>query len=165
MISITPTKLADYLTCPLKYKLRHLEKSGALPSSPALAFGNTMHQALQAIHTAPNIPVTVAESTQLLKRFWDKGAYSTHEEGVEYFNKGSYSLENYCKAAAESNAETLGTEVFMSLIIDFKGTKVRLGCKADRLALHPDNVLQLIDYKTSRSGKIPTPEYLKTELV
>lgn len=164
MISITPTKLADFLTCPLKYKLRHLEKSGGLPSSPALSFGNTMHQALQAIHTGQNMPVTVAESTQMLKRFWDKGAYSTREEAAEYFNKGIYSLENYCKAAAESKTETLGTEVFMSLIIDFKGRKIRLGCKADRLALNPDNVLQLIDYKTSRSGKIPTAEYLKTDL-
>jgi len=141
-----------------------MQKSGGLPSSPALSFGNTMHQALQAIHTGRNIPVTVDESTQLLKRFWDKKAYSTREEAAEYFNKGCCSLENYCKATVESKAETLGTEVFMSLIIDFKGHKIRLGCKADRLALHPDKVLQLIDYKTSRSGKIPTAEYLKTDL-
>jgi len=164
MISITPTKLADFLTCPLKYKLRHMQKSGGLPSSPALAFGNTMHQALQAIHNEKTLPETAAESTQLLKRFWDKAAYPTREEAAEYFNKGCYSLENYCKTAARSNSQTLGTEVFMSLIIDFKGCKIRLGCKADRLALHPDKVLQLIDYKTSRSGKIPTPEYLKSDL-
>ena len=126
MISITPSKLLDYLTCPLKYKLRHLEKSGGRSASPALSFGNTMHQALQAIHGEKTLPETAAESTQLLKRFWDKAAYPTREEAAEYFNKGCYSLENYCKTAARSNSETLGTEVFMSLIIDFKGCNTEI---------------------------------------
>ncbi len=164
MISITPTKLADYLTCPQKYKLRHLEKSGGLPSSPALSFGNTMHQALQAVHTGQNIPENAAASTQLLKRFWDKGGYSTREEATEYFNRGCYSLENYCKAAAGCEAETLGTEVYMSFVVDFRGTKIRLGCKADRLALHPDRTLEIIDYKTNRAGRVPAAESLERHL-
>lgn len=50
MLSITPTKLSDYLTCPLKYRLKHIEKSGGFSASAAFSFGNSMHRALQEIH-------------------------------------------------------------------------------------------------------------------
>lgn len=52
----------------------------------------------------------------------------------------------------------------MSFVIEFKGLKIRLGCKADRLAQHPDKTLEIIDYKTSQSGKIPTPEFVRAGL-
>ena len=99
-----------------------------------------------------------------MKRFWDKSAYENPEEEAAYFAKGCYSLENYCRSAAASTEKTLGTEVFMSLIIDFKGLKIRLGCKADRLALHENDVIEVIDYKTNRNGKISTLDFLREDL-
>lgn len=164
MLSITPTKLSDYLICPLKFKLRHVDKSGGFSSSAAFSFGTSMHRVLQELHSGEILSAPPTEPEKLLARFWDKTAYSNGEEESGYFVKGCRALENYCQTVKEIRDETLGTEVYMSFVIDFKGLKIRLGCKADRLALGSDNILEIIDYKTNRSGKVPTIEFLRTDL-
>lgn len=169
MLSITPTKLNDYLTCPLKFKYRHIEKSGGIASSSAFSFGNSVHRALQEFHNQklsnPKPPSEgLTDTEKLLKRFWEKNAYKNDEEESSYFIKGCRVLENYWEAADKEQAETLGTEVYMSFVIDFKGLKIRLGCKADRLALHRDQMLEIIDYKTNRSGQVPSAESLERHL-
>lgn len=160
MLSVTPTKLGDYLTCPLKYRLRHVDKSGGFSSSAAFSFGTAMHRALQEIHREKNLPTNPPEAEKLLNRYWDKGAYMSREDERGYFTRGCEALKNYCSSASLKP----GTEVYMAFVIDLNGTKIRLGCKADRLALHSDDTLEIIDYKTTRSGKVPTDDYLLDDL-
>lgn len=169
MLSITPTKLNDYLICPLKFNFRHIEKMDAARSSAAMSFGNSIHQALQQFHNQElsnkvSSPQSSLNAEKLLKRFWEKNAYADDEEENGYFNKGCRALEAYRKSAVKEQSETLGTEVYMSFIIDFKGLKMRLGCKADRIALHQDQTLEIIDYKTNRSGQVPSAESLERHL-
>jgi putative RecB family exonuclease len=164
MLSVTPTKLSDYLNCPLKFKLKHIDKSGGAASSAAFSFGTTMHRALQEIHEKQMLKDGIPSCEGLLKRFWNSSGYATREEDSSYFTRGCHALENYCHTAKAEVSETLGTEVFMSLIIEFKGQKIRLGCRADRLALDQNNRLEIIDYKTSAAGKIPTLEFVRGDL-
>lgn len=164
ILSVTPTKLQDYLICPLKFKFRHLDKTGGITSSAAFSFGTSMHRALQKLHSAGNIRPQNEDTVKLLERFWEKSAYPTKNEEQEYFSKGCRALENYVAEMRGLNEETLGTEVYMSLVLELKRTKLRLGCKVDRLALHPDQTLEIIDYKTNRSGKVPTAESLVRDL-
>jgi putative RecB family exonuclease len=164
MISVTPTKLSDYLTCPLKFKLKHIDKSGGAASSAAFSFGTTMHRALQELHDKQMPSSGMPDSADLLEKFWNHAGYATKEESRSYFVRGCHALENYCHTARAETSDTLGTEVFMSFVIEFKGQKIRLGCRADRLALDQKNRLEIIDYKTSASGKIPTLEFVRTDL-
>jgi putative RecB family exonuclease len=164
MISVTPTKLSDYLTCPLKFKLKHIDRVGCAASSAAFSFGTSMHRALQELHDKQMPAAGMSSSADLLSKFWDKAGYATQEEGRSYFTKGCQALENYYETAREADDETLGTEVYMSFMIEFRGLKIRLGCKADRLALHKNNVLEVVDYKTSQSGKTPTLEFVRADL-
>lgn len=164
MLSVTPTKLSDYLICPLKFKLKHIDKSGGAASSAAFCFGTTMHRALQELHDKEMSTAGMMNSEDLLKRFWNDDGYATREESRSYFARGCDALENYYETARRETGKTLGTEVYMSFVIEFRGLKIRLGCKADRLALHKNNVLEVVDYKTSQSGKIPTPEFVRGDL-
>ena len=165
MLAVTPTKLTDYLICPHKFNLRHVKKSGALFSSPAFSFGTSMHRAIEELHKAKKpLPVSLREAQKMLERFWEKTAYATCEEERNYFDKGCQALLNYCNWVSEEASETIGTEVYMSFVIDLKDLKIRLGCKADRIALHPSQTLEIIDYKTSASGKVPTAEFLHADL-
>ncbi len=165
MLSVTPTKLGDYLVCPHKFKLKHIEKSGAFSSSAAFSFGSSMHRALQELHKSNTMFATPPEIEQLLRRFWDKSAYAAGEEEESYFARGCQSLEQYCRVACKETDKTLGTEVYMSFVIDLKGLKIRLGCKVDRLSLNgKSEVLEIIDYKTNASGKVPTLEFVRADL-
>jgi putative RecB family exonuclease len=164
MLSVTPTKLSDYLICPLKFKFKHIDRSGGPASSSAFSFGTTMHRALQELHDKDMLTAGRLNSEELLKRFWNDVGYATREESRSYFTRGCRALEKYYEKARRETAETLGTEVYMSFVIEFRGLKIRLGCKCDRLALCEDNVLELVDYKTSQSGKIPTPDFVRADL-
>lgn len=164
MLSVTPTKLGDYLICPHKFNLKHIKKFGAFASSPAFSFGTSKHRALEELHNGKYFPVSLPEAEKMLERFWEKTAYANADEEGNYFEKGCQALQNYCKWASRKASETLGTEVYMSFVVDLKGLKIRLGCKVDRIALDSNRNLELIDYKTNASGKVPTAEFLITDL-
>jgi RecB family exonuclease len=136
----------------------------AITSSAAFGFGATMHLALQKFHNLENLPKASSEMRRILSENWDKSAYASEDEEAAYFVKGCTALENYYEAVIGVAEETLGTEVFMTFIVNLKGVKIRLGCRVDRLALLPDKTLEVIDYKTNASGKVPTPEFLRNDL-
>ncbi len=164
MLSVTPSKLTDYLTCPHKYKLKHINKIGDASYSAALAFGQSMHSALQDIHQSNRNLNDFVEVSELLSRYWNAGAYASTEEDETYFLKGCQALKNYCSAYNCDKETTLGTEVYMSYILKIGSLQARMGCKADRICAHRNDVLEIVDYKTNSSGKVPTLESLQKDL-
>lgn len=164
MLSITPTKLIDYLACPYKYKLNHIDKLEKMAFSAALSFGRTMHCALQELHQSDEKLSDFTDVTQLLNRYWETDAYANEDEDELYFTKGRNVLRNYCDSFDYREEKTIGTEVYLSHILKFGHLQARLGCKADRICVHSNNVLEVIDYKTNSSGKVPTLEFLQSDL-
>ena len=164
MLSMTPTKLADYLLCPYKYKLKHVERAGSYSGSAALSFGISFHKALQDLHSANEQLLDPVEISELLERHWDQSGYIDRNEDDSFFARGCQALSNYCRQYPDPNEETIGTEVYMSYILKTGDLQVRLGCKADRVCAHPDGSLEIIDYKTSASGKVSPEESLRSDL-
>lgn len=163
MLSLTPTKLRDFLTCPQQYKLRHVDKVCADMNPAALAFGRSLHAALEEFHrgTGGSKP---ADPDRLLRRHWEAGAYADERESETHFVKGREALRRYLDSSPTSMVSVLGTEVFMAHVVNIRGLQIRLGCKADRVGLCPDGALEILDYKTNASGKLPTRESLLGDL-
>lgn len=164
MLSVTPTKLNDYLACPQKYRFRHINKNESIDASAALSFGRTMHNALQALHQSDQCASEFSEVSELLTRYWEADSYSDAEEDESYYVKGCQALHNYCKNFDCREETTIGTEVYLSSILKVGDLKVRLGCKADRTCAYNDEILEIIDYKTNGSGKVPTLDSLQIDL-
>lgn len=164
MLSVTPTKLSDYLICPQKYKLRHISKIEKANASAALSFGRTMHRALQSLHRSEKRLSEYTEISELLTRYREAGAYSNAEEDDLYFAKGCRALQSYCKSYDSFDETTVGTEVYLSYILKIGELQVRLGCKADRISARAEELLEIIDYKTNGSGKVPTLDSLQNDL-
>lgn len=165
MLSLTPTKLRDFLTCPQMYKLRHVERVGADTNSAALSFGRSLHAALEELHRSDGSyqPDMSNATEQLLRRHWEAGAYADRHESEAYFAKGREALRRYMRAVLPSAGQTLGTEVFMASVVNFSGTRLKLGCKADRVLIM-DDALEVLDYKTNLSGRLPTAASLASDL-
>lgn len=164
MLSVTPTKLSDYLTCPRKYKLKHVDKIADDSYSAALAFGQTMHSALQELYQPGKQIDDFTDVDKLLARYWNSGSYSSAQDDEAYFTKGSQALQKYCRAVIRNDETTLGTEVYLSYILKTAGLHARLGCKADRICVNGERALEIIDYKTNASGKVPILESLQNDL-
>ena len=165
MLSVTPTKMADYQICPHKYKLKHLDRTpGFASASPALSFGISMHRALREVHNAKVQGLSFDEAFSLLEGCWEMGGYADEQQSEEYLIKGSGALVRYCEIYPNPTEETIGTEVYLSCVIKSGGLAARLGCKADRLSVDCDGTLEVVDYKTNASGAVPTPEFLAADL-
>lgn len=162
MLSLTPTKLRDYLVCPQLYKLRHIDRVEAGMNSAALSFGRSLHTALEELHKVDADVLPDAE--RLLLRHWDAAGYSDRHESEIYFARGCDALRRYMAVQFASAGRIIGTEVFMSYVVNMKGLRVKLGCKADRLAVDEGGVLEVLDYKTNVSGRLPTANSLTEDL-
>lgn len=163
MLSLTPTKLRDFLTCPQLYKLRHVDKVCGDMNPAPLAFGRSMHAALEEFHKGDGSS-TPTDPDRLLRRHWEHGAYADERESEAYFVKGLEALRRYLDSTPASAEEVLGTEVFMARVVNVRGLQIRLGCKADRVSLCPDGALEVTDYKTNASGRLPTLDSLLGDL-
>lgn len=49
-------------------------------------------------------------------------------------------------------------------MFDVDGARLRLGCKADRIGVLASDTLVITDYKTGATGRVPTMEYLRSDL-
>lgn len=162
MLSLTPTKLRDHLVCSQLYKLRHIDRVEEGRNSAALSFGRSMHAALEGLHKVG--AGTLRDPERLLRRHWEQEGYTDKHESEIYIAKGTGALSRYMDTPLAKPGQILGTEVFMSYVVSMRGLRAKLGCKADRVALDAGGALEVLDYKTNLSGRLPTPESLTEDL-
>jgi len=161
-IKLTPSRLRDYLACPLQYRLKHLDgfASTTVAHSPALAFGNSLHAALQTLHKDGSVQIEPHEISILLRQHWKSDGYSNPEQEEAQFQLGIATLRNYIGKFSKVPGVIVGTELYLSRLIAHEGLRFELGCRADRIELHPDGTLEVLDYKTSANGEVPSEESL-----
>lgn len=164
ILSLTPSKVRDYQACPLQYKLKNLIRQVGGDASPALSFGNSIHAALEEIHKDTLPTDSAINCYEILRRHWRQNDYSDQRESNLYFDRGVDALSRYVEVLGRPSGQIIGTELYLSRVIRLGDARVRLGCKLDRLEIHPDGVLEALDYKTNASGQVPTREFLADDL-
>ncbi len=117
MLSLTPTKLRDFLTCPRQYKLRHVDRVCADLNPAPLAFGRSLHAALEEFHKVDRGGMP-ADPDQLLKRHWEAGAYADEHESEAHFVKGRDALQRYLDTRIQQVSATRFPEVEVIRNID-----------------------------------------------
>lgn len=145
-LTLSFSQVDDYLTCPLKYKLRHVTR---VPTPPhhALVLGNALHQAVAAFHQARLRGVTMTQDTllEVFAAHWSsEGFLSRHHEEARYA-AGRAALERF-------HADQLRRDAATSSAVE-KPFSVRIGSdvvrgRYDRLDETPDGVV-VTDYKSS----------------
>lgn len=167
ILSLTPSKIRTYGACPRRYKLEIVDRRGggaAHETSPALSFGNSLHAALEEIHRPASCAGRPVEVEQILRRHWNVDGYRDAQEEAAHFNRGVEALGRYVEAMGRPEGVIVGAETFLSRIVRVGGVRVRLSCKVDRLEMHGDGSLEILDYKTNLTGRVPTAESLAIDL-
>jgi putative RecB family exonuclease len=157
-IRLSYSSISTYELCPLQYKFRYLEgKPGR--RTPALGFGETLHEALRRFHAQP-VPVApkLEQLLGYLDEAWDPTAYRNEQEGRAYRNHAQEVLISYHRDNAANFRVPVALEQRFQIDVD----GVTLSGVIDRMDRHPDGSYEIIDYKTSR--RLPPRRYIESDL-
>jgi DNA helicase-2/ATP-dependent DNA helicase PcrA len=145
-LSLSYSQLDDYLSCPLRYRLRHVVR---VPTPPhhALVLGNALHQAVAAFHLVRMRGRTMPEA-ELLDVFathWSSEGFLSREHEEARFASGQAALRRFL-------AHELRDGAVLPIAVE-RPFSVRLGRdtirgRYDRLDQTPEGTV-ITDYKSS----------------
>jgi putative RecB family exonuclease len=155
--SLSPSRAGDFMTCPLLYRFRTIDK---LPetSSPAAVRGTVVHKVLEDLFDLPAPDRTPERAADMLQPAWEallaedpEVAELFGEEGPEigtWLVSCRESLERYFTLEDPRRLEPAEREMYVETVLD---SKLLLRGFVDRLDIAPTGEVRVVDYKTGRS--------------
>jgi putative RecB family exonuclease len=140
------SSISTYETCPAKYRFQYEERLPTRPS-PALSFGESLHQALFRFHDRP-VPVAPAleELHEMLDGVWVSEGYADGSEEAMYREHAAQVLAQYHR----ENVAAYRIPAALEFRFQIEVEGVTLGGQIDRLDRIPGGGYEVIDYKTNR---------------
>jgi RecB family exonuclease len=144
-LTLSPTRLSDYMRCPRFYWFLYHKKYRRRPHG-ALSLGATLHRGLELVHSPvrPSLDELLAQYQQ----GWSGAGFATADEEAEQFEAGRAMLQRYFEDTPppEETPATLLSEKMLKMDRGFYVLRGRL----DRLDEWPDGTLDVVDYKSGR---------------
>lgn len=156
-IALSPSRASDFRQCPLKYRLRAIDRVPETPSAAATR-GNVVHAALEALYDLPPRERSPERATELVGPAWDRlvverpglaEAFDDPERaallaGAESLVQAYFRLENPAAFEPESCESRVEVELDDGVLL--RGF-------IDRIDVAPNGALRVVDYKT---GRVPS---------
>ncbi len=148
--TLSPTRITTYLECAVKYKYIYQDKIGRfyLRARPYYSFGSTLHHVLQEFH-AQGATHTAEEMVSEMEQTWIRAGYETEAQEQAHREAGQEIVQAYHAAQQERQAAAVETIAIEKTIIYDLGP-FKLQGRVDRIDRHPDDSLEIIDYKSGR---------------
>ncbi|MGC4891129.1 RecB family exonuclease [Micromonospora sp. DT227] len=153
--SLSPSRAADFKTCPLLYRFRSIDR---LPERPTVeqARGTLVHAVLERLFDLPAPARTPESAGDLVAPQWDRLVTEEPElatlfadddpVGVEGFLRSAAGLlEGYFAVEDPRRLEPAEREALISAVVD---DELLIRGYLDRLDVAPDGALRVVDYKT-----------------
>ena len=155
--ALSPSRVGDFLSCPLLYRFRSIDKLPERPS-PAAARGTVVHRVLEQLFDLPSGERTPATAASMIEPAWEelKEAEPALEamfptDGAEiatWLLSCRETLARYFALEDPSRLEPAEREVYVETLT---ANKLLLRGVVDRVDVAPDGAIRVVDYKTSRS--------------
>ncbi len=140
------SSINTYETCPAKFKFQY-EDRVPQATSPALAFGDSLHRALHLFHNRPvPVPPPLDELNEMLDISWVSEGFADESEERMYRDHGRQVLGLYHHENAPRY--TIPAALEFRFTIEVEG--VQLSGVIDRMDRIPGGGYEIIDYKTNR---------------
>lgn len=147
MLYLSATKIETYDTCPLKYRLKHIDNVSERKTRATLEFGSIMHAVLEEFHGLKIAEQTEENLKYLLNKNWREDAFEYRLRGEEFRKQGEEILSDYFRFIQENPPNVLKRESPFSYVMD--EINVKISGKIDRIDQDGDT-LAIVDYKTSK---------------
>ncbi len=156
--SLSPSRAGDFMTCPLLYRFRTVDRLPE-PSSPDAVRGTVVHKVLEDLFDLPAEHRTPTRAADLIQPAWEKVLEAEPEiaemfgpEGPEvgaWLTSCRESLAQYFTLEDPTRLEPAERELYVETLLE---SKLLLRGFIDRLDVAPTGEVRVVDYKT---GKAP----------
>lgn len=155
--ALSPSRAGDFLTCPLLYRFRTIDRLPE-PPSPDAVRGTVVHKVLENLFDLPALERTPERARDLLMPAWD--ALLDAEPGVaEMFGTEGPDVVSWlatCRTVIDryfgledpQRLEPAERELYVETLLD---SRLLLRGFVDRIDVAPDGAIRVVDYKTGRS--------------
>ncbi|HVE73811.1 MAG TPA: PD-(D/E)XK nuclease family protein [Mycobacteriales bacterium] len=156
--SLSPSRAGDFMTCPLLYRFRSIDRLPQLPS-PAAARGTVVHAVLERLFDLPAAERTPAAAAALLDPEWERlraeepemdGLFDDPTELSTWLGSARELLDAYFALEDPSRFEPANRELFVEVVIP---GGLRLRGIIDRVDTAPGGEVRVVDYKTGRAPR------------
>ena len=157
--ALSPSRAGDFMTCPLLYRYRTIDKLPEPFSSDAVR-GTLVHKVLEDLFDVPAAERTPEHARDLLVPAWDT-LLAEHPEIAEMFTGDDEGpevvswlascrtvLDRYFELEDPRRIEPAERELYVETLLD---SKLLLRGFIDRVDVAPDGRIRLVDYKTGNS--------------
>ncbi|MGO8957141.1 MAG: RecB family exonuclease [Streptosporangiaceae bacterium] len=159
--SLSPSRAADFMTCPLLYRFRVIDRLPE-PPSPAAARGTLVHAVLERLFDEPAGRRTREAARSLLAPQWERlaadepglaGLFTDEQERDTWLAEAAAMLDRYFTLENPNRIEPAHREMSVQAVLD---SGLILRGYIDRLDVTRTGELRIVDYKT---GTAPREEY------
>lgn len=158
--SLSPSRAADFKTCPLMYRFRCIDRLPETPSRVATR-GTLVHAVLESLFDLPATNRTLEAAQALLPEAWvrvreqepeNDALFADDADGSQFtawMSSAAELLANYFTLEDPRRFEPAAREQLVEVVVD----GVRLRGFVDRLDVSPAGDLRVVDYKTGASPR------------
>jgi putative RecB family exonuclease len=160
--SLSPSRAADFKTCPLLYRFRSIDRLPEPPNRDALR-GTLVHAVLERLYDLPAADRTLGRAQDSVTPTWQQ-LLADQPELAELFSEAEAEelsgwldsarrlVGNYFALEDPTRLEPAAREQLVEVVLD----GLRLRGYIDRLDVSPAGDIRIVDYKT---GGIPREAY------
>ncbi|PKH40511.1 putative RecB family exonuclease [Nocardioides alpinus] len=158
--AISPSRAGDFMTCPLLYRFRTIDRLPEQPSPDAVR-GTVVHQVLEDLFDLPAPDRTPDRAAEMLVPAWhtlleaEPGlADMFGAEGADlttWLTSCRTALARYFDLEDPTRLEPADRELYVEALLD---SRLLLRGFVDRIDVAPDGRIRITDYKTGRSAGV-----------
>ena len=159
--AISPSRAADFMTCPLMFRFRTVDRLPETSSVDAMR-GTLVHKVLEDLFSLPAADRTPETARAMLVPTWERfltddptllamfeDVEAAHEPGfLEWMRSAAEVLDRYFTLEDPRRLEPAERELYVEALLE---SKLLLRGFIDRVDVAPDGAIRLSDYKTGYS--------------
>ncbi len=156
--SLSPSRAADFMTCPLLYRFRVIDRLPEAPSQAA-ARGTLVHAVLERLFDAPAAQRDPAAAAALIEPEWDRllaaepelgGLFEQDDERLLWLTSAREMLDRYFTLEDPTRLEPAHRELQVQAVLH---SGLRLRGYIDRLDVSAAGDVRIVDYKTGTAPR------------
>jgi putative RecB family exonuclease len=158
--SLSPSRAADFKTCPLLYRFRTIDRFPEMPSREAMR-GTMVHAVLEQLFDLPRPDRTLAAARDMVAPVWQRLLDETPDadqlfagdadgnELADWLASADRLLGNYFALEDPARFDPAAREQLVEVVID----GLRLRGYVDRLDVNAAGDVRVVDYKTGATPR------------